>query len=187
MLVRWFLHFLSTVSRRAFRLAPFVLFLASVFFHGSCMCSTGEPPPPPQDVIACKPQHPTLPTASLAASEIETAAAGTIPVTFSTTSAGYASLVLPFRSVPGRGGVEPSISLIYSSSAGDGVVGRGFSITGASAIKPCPSNLTDGEIRDVRYDQFDKMCLDRNPLVVIAKDAGIIEYRTKPDTHVKII
>src|SRR4028118_473867 len=187
MWVRWLLHFLSVVSRRASRtLAPFLLFLGSVFLQGSCTC-TEEAPLPPQGVLACTPQHPTMPPASPSASDMETASTGTIPVTFSTTSAGEASLTLPLRPVPGRRGVEPSISLTYSSSAGDSVVGRGFSITATSAITRCPSTLLDGDIRDVRYDRFDKLCLDSKPLVVIGRASGIIEYRTRPDTHAKII
>ncbi|MCK6590242.1 MAG: hypothetical protein L6Q76_21960, partial [Polyangiaceae bacterium] len=106
---------------------------------------------------------------------------------FSTTSAGEANLVIPFRTVPGRG-VEPSISLTYSSSGGNGVAGVGFAISAGSAITRCPSNLAhDGEIRDVRYDNLDKLCLDGKPLVVIEKAPGFIEYRTKPDSHTKII
>ncbi|MCK6591909.1 MAG: hypothetical protein L6Q76_30520 [Polyangiaceae bacterium] len=84
--------------------------------------------------------------------------------------------------------MEPSISLTYSSGGGNGVVGMGFAISRGSAITRCPSNLAqDGEIREVRYDEFDKLCLDGKPLVVVGKESGIIEYRTKPDTHTKII
>jgi hypothetical protein len=187
MAVRWVLHFVSIVTRRASRkLAPLLLFFGCVLLNSSCTC-IAETPPPPQGVIACKPQHPTLPPASPSASDIETASAGAIPVRFSTTSAGEASLEIQLRSVPGRRGVEPSISLNYLSSAGDSVVGRGFSLAAASVITRCPSNLLDGEIRDIRYDQFDKLCIDGKPLVVIEKQPGFIEYRTKPDTHAKII
>jgi hypothetical protein len=31
------------------------------------------------------------------------------------------------------------------------------------------------------------LCLDSKPLVVIGRASGIIEYRTRPDTHAKII
>ncbi|NUQ77807.1 MAG: type IV secretion protein Rhs, partial [Polyangiaceae bacterium] len=168
-------------------LLPFVLFLACVVLSGGCTCA-GEAPPPPRTVIACKPQHPVLSSKSQLTPDIETASAGALPVNFSTTSAGDATLVIPFRTVPGRAGVEPSISLTYSSSGGNGVAGMGFAISGGSAITRCPSNLgQDGEIREVRYDQFDKLCLDGKPLVVIEKTAGTVEYRTKPDSHTKII
>ncbi|MCK6587851.1 MAG: type IV secretion protein Rhs, partial [Polyangiaceae bacterium] len=93
---------------------------------------------------------------------------------------------MPLRTVHGRG-VEPSISLTYSSSGGNGTLGMGFAISGGSAITRCPSNLADGEIREVRYDKFDKLCLDGKPLVVVGHAPGLIEYRTKPDTHTKII
>ncbi|HLM71735.1 MAG TPA: SpvB/TcaC N-terminal domain-containing protein, partial [Polyangiaceae bacterium] len=190
MLLRWFAVFLLVLSRRTRTLAPLLFFLGAVFLNGGCSSCTNEVRPTPQGVIACKPQHPTLPTVSLSASEasdIETVSAGMIPVSFSTTSAGDASLELRLRPVPGRRGVEPSISLNYSSSAGDSVVGRGFSITGASAITRCPSRLVDGDARDVQYDQFDQLCLDGKPLAIIGKQPGTIEYRTKPDTHAKII
>ncbi|NUQ77951.1 MAG: type IV secretion protein Rhs, partial [Polyangiaceae bacterium] len=167
-------------------LLPLVMFLACVVLSGGCTCA-GEAPPPPRNVIACKPQHPVLSSQSQSAPPIETVAAGALPVNFSMTSAGEASLVIPFRTVPGRG-VEPSISLTYSSSGGNGILGMGFTISAGSAITRCPSNLAqDGEIREIRYDQFDKLCLDGKPLVVIEKTAGIVEYRTKPDSHTKII
>ncbi|HZF48134.1 MAG TPA: SpvB/TcaC N-terminal domain-containing protein, partial [Polyangiaceae bacterium] len=167
-------------------LAPVVLFLGCVFLHGGCTCADNNPLPPQPGVIACLPQHPGRPAIVPSTSEIATAAVGTIPVTFSTTSAGEASLVMPLRTVPGRG-VEPSISLTYSSSGGNGVVGMGFSITGGSAILRCPSTLIDGEIRDVRYDNLDKLCLDGRAMVVVGKGPGRIEYRTRPDTHTRII
>jgi len=88
--------------------------------------------------------------------------------------------------VPG-GAVQPSISLTYSSAGGSGVVGVGFSITGGSAITRCPSTLADGEIREVRYDSFDKLCLDGRRLVPVEKSPGTIEYRTVPDSHAKVI
>ncbi|HLM76750.1 MAG TPA: VCBS repeat-containing protein, partial [Polyangiaceae bacterium] len=58
---------------------------------------------------------------------------------------------------------------------------------GGSAITRCPSTLIDGEIRDVRYDDLDKLCLDGRAMIVVGKGPGVIEYRTRPDTHTKII
>ncbi|NUQ79925.1 MAG: hypothetical protein HUU21_41020 [Polyangiaceae bacterium] len=189
MIARWVFHLLFSVSRPFFRLfVPVVLLLMCTLAQGGCASCAGEEPPPSRGVIACKPQHSVLAVAtSQSAADIETTAAGTIPVSFSVASTGEASLVMPLRTVPGRG-VEPTISLTYSSGGGNGVVGMGFAITGGSAITRCPSNLAqDGEIREVRYDRFDKLCLDGKPLVIVGKDSGIIEYRTKPDTHTKII
>src|SRR5215813_8167690 len=89
---------------------------------------------------------------------------------------------------PGRAGIEPQRSLSYESSSGDSVLGVGFSLGGLSAITRCPSNLAqDGEIRGVRYDAADKLCLDGKRLTPVGQASGIIEYRTSPDTFVKVL
>jgi RHS repeat-associated protein len=88
----------------------------------------------------------------------------------------------------GRAGVEPQITLAFNSAGGDGVLGHGFSITGSSAVTRCPKNLTqDGEIRGVRYDADDKLCLDGKPLVAVVTGPDLIEYRTVPDTLVRVL
>ncbi|MEZ4302500.1 MAG: SpvB/TcaC N-terminal domain-containing protein, partial [Polyangiaceae bacterium] len=113
---------------------------------------------------------------------METAAAGSLQGVFSVTPTGEASFVLPLSVPQGRAGVEPHIALEYDSSAGDGLLGQGFSLTGLSAITRCPGDLPhDGEIRSVRYDDGDKLCLDGKPLVVVGDTAESVEYRTVPD------
>ena len=83
---------------------------------------------------------------------------------------------MPLVTAPGRAGIEPQLSLTYDSSAGDGVLGVGFGIGGLSAITRCPSNLAqDGEIRGVRYDAEDKLCLDGKRLIPVGQSPGIIE------------
>jgi YD repeat-containing protein len=106
----------------------------------------------------------------------------------SITSSGSLAYTLRFQSVPGRG-PEPQLGLAYDSEGGSGVVGAGFSLTGAgSAIERCPHDRNqDGEIRDVRFDKSDKLCLDKLRLIPVREAPGIIEYRTAPDTHVKVI
>jgi RHS repeat-associated protein len=87
---------------------------------------------------------------------------------------------VPFR-------MQPEVLLRYDSSTAGGVLGAGFSITGASAITRCPSNLAqDGEIREVRFDAADKLCLDGKRLVRTGQAPGVIHYRTFPDTFVKV-
>jgi RHS repeat-associated protein len=166
-----------------------MLVLACAILPGGCTCA-GAPPLPPRALIACIPQHAIHPTTAKAraADAVETVAAGGAPGSFSITSTGEASFVMPLVTPPGRAGIEPQIALTYSSSGGDGVLGRGFSITGSSAITRCPKNLTqDGEIRGVRYDAGDKLCLDGKPLVEVGNAPGRIEYRTVPDTFVKVL
>ncbi|HZF47547.1 MAG TPA: SpvB/TcaC N-terminal domain-containing protein, partial [Polyangiaceae bacterium] len=104
------------------------------------------------------------------------------------TSTAEASFVMPLVAPPGRAAVEPNLALAFSSAGGDGVLGRGFSLTGTSAINRCPTNLSrDGEIREVRYDASDPLCLDAKRLVRVGEEPGRVEYRTVPDSMVKVI
>ncbi|KYG01643.1 hypothetical protein BE21_56380 [Sorangium cellulosum] len=82
----------------------------------------------------------------------------------------------------------PRLQLVYRSDGGAGVLGAGFSIAGLSAITRCPKSLAqDGEIRGVRYDGDDALCLDGQRLVPVRERPGTIEYRMFPDTFVKVV
>jgi hypothetical protein len=176
--------------RRVFRalIRLMVVFLVGVLAQAGCSCEPDRPPTPPHGLIACRAPTPKRPPAASGAPGAKTVPAGSIPGTFSITSTGEATYVMPLVTVPGRAGVEPALALTYDSAAGDGVLGAGFSLAGLSAITRCPSNLAqDGEIRDVRYDAANKLCLDGKRLVPVGEQPGIIEYRTFPDTHTKVI
>jgi RHS repeat-associated protein len=119
-----------------------------------------------------------------------TVAAGTIPQSFSVSSGGSATLALPLTAVPGRAGVEPDLSLTYSSDAAgsSGILGAGFSLSGLSSITRCGSDLAqDGEIRGVHFDAADKLCWSGQRLVVVASPPGQIEFRTTPDSFAKVV
>jgi len=68
----------------------------------------------------------------------ETVSAGTMRGAFAVSSTGEATYSLPLLVPPGRAGMQPSLSVRYDSSAGDGPLGKGFSIAGLSAITRCP-------------------------------------------------
>jgi len=173
--------------------APLFLFVLTVLATGSCSCGPDLlPPPHAQGILPCVPRLPTGKTregAEPLAARTSTVSAGTISGSFAVSSTGEAQYTMPLISVPGRAGVEPALSLTYDSADGDGVLGMGFSISGASAITRCPQNLADdGEIRAVRDDAQDRLCLDGKRLVrVEGTAAGSVEYRTFPDTLVKVV
>jgi hypothetical protein len=76
----------------------------------------------------------------------------------------------------------------YSSSAGNGPLGVGFSLNAASAITRCAKTIAvDGEIRAVQYDHADTYCLDNHRLVEVLRNGQAIEFRTLPDTQVRIM
>ncbi len=107
---------------------------------------------------------------------------------FSLTPSGEANYVLPLAVVPGRAGMEPKLSIVYNSASGQGVLGAGFSLAGLSSITRCPQNLAhDSDLRDLRFDSEDPLCLDGLRLIPIGESPGLIEYRTFPDRNIKII
>ncbi|MBK8257907.1 MAG: VCBS repeat-containing protein [Polyangiaceae bacterium] len=182
---------LKRPSRSPFNRAvvPWLLFVTGVLLQGCSgfQCITSAVPPPPR-IYACVPQHETRPTILPKAPAIETVSAGGLDGTYSVTPTGEASFVLPLTVPPGRAGVQPSITLAYSSGEGDGIAGQGFSVTGASSITRCPKNQAhDGEIRAIQFDDSDKLCLDGRPLVTVSQAGDLTEYRTFPDSFVKVV
>jgi YD repeat-containing protein len=83
---------------------------------------------------------------------------------------------LPLEVPPGRAGMAPKISLDYSSTAPDGLLGVGWSLGGLSAIHPCDYSIaTDGVAAS---DDTQGVCLDGN---------RIIKERTESDIVAKIV
>lgn len=111
---------------------------------------------------------------------------------------GSATYAMPLWVPPGRQGVEPVLSLRYSSRAGNGLLGAGWALAGLGEIRPCARSWAlDGNRRGgVRLDaQFDAFCLDGVRLVEVAPQPSSLpgacavaaEYRTLPDSFARII
>ena len=99
---------------------------------------------------------------------------------------GSATYSMPVPVAPGRAGMAPSLSVVYDSAAGDGYLGRGWSLQGLSRIHHCGRNLAqDGYSTGVLSRDSDALCLDGQRLVVVSPDAPNI-MRTEPDTHVRV-
>lgn len=81
---------------------------------------------------------------------------------------GAATYSIPLTVPPGRKGMQPSLSLSYSSRSGAGTAGMGWSLGGLSSIHRCPRTPEqDGESRAVRGDGSDRLCLDGRRLLVV--------------------
>lgn len=79
---------------------------------------------------------------------------------------GAANYSVPLWVPPGRAGMQPELALTYSSRAGNGLIGVGWSLTGLSQIARCPKTLETASIaRPVRFDDSDQLCVDGDPLV----------------------
>lgn len=116
---------------------------------------------------------------------------GTTEGKFDVTPMGAAAYTIPIKVTPGTGGIEPMLTISYSSQAGDGAMGPGFAIAGLSVITLAPQNTFygDAEDRPVKLDGSDRYALDGNRLIEIATDytTKTCTYRTENNIFAKII
>ncbi len=126
--------------------------------------------------------------------QLNNADAGALPGTMGVGN-GAATYSLPIALPPGVAGVQPSLSLNYSSTDSGGVAGLGWSVAGVSSIDRCGRNFAINNTTDVaRFLPADRLCLDGQQLILINgnhdndsdywRDSA--EYRTEIDTFSRI-
>jgi RHS repeat-associated protein len=99
-------------------------------------------------------------------------------------SGGAGSYNIPIVVPPGRAGIQPNVSLSYSSRSGNGIAGVGWSLSSGSAISRCPATQAqDGFTNGVWFENNDRLCLDGQRLVVVSGNYGEAgaEYRLELD------
>jgi RHS repeat-associated protein len=136
--------------------------------------------------IAANLQHTPAPLASTAA----TTSIGQLPGGLAVDESGASRFEIPLDFPEGTAGLTPSMGLVYSSSAGDSLLGVGWSIQGLSAMTRCPRTwVQDGAPRDVRNDLTDRFCLDGNQLRLASGTYGVAgaSYRTELESFSRII
>jgi Salmonella virulence plasmid 65kDa B protein len=85
---------------------------------------------------------------------------------FSVTETGAATISIPIQVPRGIGGMEPQLSMNYSSGAGNGLLGVGWTLAGPSAITRCPKSIQHDGVRGaVTFAVGDKFCLDGQRLL----------------------
>ena len=113
-----------------------------------------------------------------------------LPGSFAVTEGGAATYEIPIEVPPGTAGVEPKLSLTYSSNGGNGLLGVGWALSGLSQISRCARTVaTDGQHSGVNYDANDRFCLNGDRLVAISGTYGAdgTEYRTQSEGFSRII
>ena len=105
-------------------------------------------------------------------------------------SGGSGSYSIAIPVPPGIAGMQPALSLNYSSKGGNGDLGMGWSLGGLSAIHRCPSTQAqDGQSVGVNYSSSDRLCLDGQHLMKMSgtygKDGAV--YRTELDSGVQVV
>ncbi|WP_269531858.1 Ig-like domain-containing protein [Chitinimonas sp. BJYL2] len=120
--------------------------------------------------------------------------AGSLPGELSVSPSGAATYSIPIAVPPGVNGMQPALSLNYSSQAGNGVAGLGWSLGGFSSIQRCGKTIAqDGLFDAVRFANTDRLCMDGQRLVLanlVPSDvnywADNAEYRTEIETFSRI-
>jgi RHS repeat-associated protein len=108
---------------------------------------------------------------------------------FSVSGDGAARYSLPLWLPKGRGGVAPALALSYSSQAGNGPLGVGWSLSGLPSITQCPrTRAQHGFTEKLLFDGGGTWCLGGNRLVPVG---GLTlpdrEYRTEHETYAKVV
>lgn len=114
---------------------------------------------------------------------------GALKGNFSVGGDGSATYSIPIDLPKGTSGMEPQLSLNYSSNGGNGICGLGFGLSGLQSITRGPSSLKkDGFIDGVNFDVKDRFFLNGERLVCVAGTYGAngSEYRTEIDSYARI-
>lgn len=119
-----------------------------------------------------------------------TAAVGATAGAFAVSPGGSATYTIPIAVAPGTNGMQPSLSLVYNSQSGNGLLGVGWSISGMSIIHRCAATIDlDGYNGGINYDANDRFCLDGERLVVVNGAYGALysQYRTQHESLRKVL
>lgn len=116
-------------------------------------------------------------------------AVGTLPGNVSVNSAGAATYTIPLEIPPGTAGMQPVISLVYNSMAGNGIMGIGWNIGGISVISRVGQDrFNEGDIRPVDFSTNDRLMLNGQRLILSNGSwfATNSEYKTQQETFQRI-
>ena len=105
-----------------------------------------------------------------------------VPGVFNVTERGAAVYKIQVSVPPGTSGMEPQVSLDYSSQSGNGVVGMGWSLSGLPSIGRCPQTKAQDNNRGaVKYDADDRFCMEGQRLILVTGTYGAPDsvYRTE--------
>lgn len=107
---------------------------------------------------------------------------------FSTPDAsGAANYTIPLEVAQGTGGMQPNLSIVYSSLSGSGLLGRGWNLSGLSSItRTSQSIYQDNQQTTVDLTSADRFALDGNRLVLTGSStdygASGTTYQTSIET-----
>ncbi len=122
-------------------------------------------------------------------SEAPHQAVGAMKGSLSVGGDGSASYSVPIDIPKGTAGMEPKLSLGYSSNGGNGIAGVGWNLSGLQTItRGTSSAAKDGSFDPMNFDSSDRFFLDGERLVCVSGTYGApgSEYRTEIDSFARI-
>ncbi|HTD05244.1 SpvB/TcaC N-terminal domain-containing protein, partial [Undibacterium sp.] len=121
--------------------------------------------------------------------------AGSLPGNLSVSNGGAATYNIAIAVPPGSAGMQPNLSLNYSSQGTNGLLGVGWSVGGLSSIHRCGKTIAQEGLNDrIAFQPTDRLCLDGQRLILAnnlpATDANYwsdnAEYRTEIESFSRI-
>lgn len=113
---------------------------------------------------------------------------GKISGSVDVSAAGGAVYSIPIAVPPGTKGIQPNITLTYNSQAGVGVMGKGWNISGLSAISRSGKTFYhDNKSEKIKFDDTDHFVFDGMTLIPVNGNSGAdnTEYRTEIESYVR--
>ncbi len=111
-------------------------------------------------------------------------AVGHLPGQFSVNHAGAATYQIPLALPPGVRGMQPDLTLNYSSGSGNGLLGVGWGMSGLSTIERCEATIAiDGFADGVDLQSDDNFCLNGKRLIETQTPG---EYRTEIESFQRV-
>lgn len=115
----------------------------------------------------------------------ESESVGGLGASFGVSPMGGATYSIPIDVPKGVGGLQPSLTIVYNSQAGNGVAGYGTSLAGSSSINRGPKDIYhDGTARGLTYLADDALYLDGKRLILSSgtpgQDGGGLHARIRP-------
>src|SRR5690606_11948573 len=114
---------------------------------------------------------------------------GNRPGKFAVSARGNAVYQLPLALPSGTTGMTPELALAYSSGAGDGLAGWGWTVSGFPSIRRRGAEYaTNARKGAVDYNSSDRLCLDGNPLMLFSGSylsSGAV-YRPEIDDFTRV-
>ncbi len=111
---------------------------------------------------------------------------GSIPGLLEVSPLGGAVYSIPIELLPGIHGMEPKLSLVYNSQAGNGTFGLGWTLSGLSVINRTGSTIHhDGVASGILFnDDYDRLELDGKRLIGI-NGTGLhaTNYKTEAESY----